>query len=202
MNATGLFGTGNGWDLPGYPDQNWQQVTLPDTWAARGVPPGIGWYRTGFNLNLPQRGYTPIAVQIGGAGPGAGTADYRAFIFVNGWLIGRYVNNMGPQHQFYVPAGILNDHGPNTLAIAVWGLDATSSGLDQVQLVAEGNQAGGVPVFPVTSPGYSPQVYGPPAAPQPTLAAIPSTALAEGTFTVKATLANPGPGPLAVPRCR
>jgi beta-galactosidase GanA len=196
MNATGLFGTDNGWDLPGYPDQNWQQVALPDSWAARGVPPGIGWYRTQFDLNLPARGYTPIAVQIGGPGPGAGTADYRAFIFVNGWLIGRYINNVGPQHQFYVPAGILNDRGPNTLAIAVWGLDATSSGLDQVQLVAEGSQAGGVPVFPVASPGYSPQVYGPPAAPQPTLAAIPSTALAEGTFTVKATLANPGYGPL------
>ena len=196
MNATGLFGTDNGWDLPGYPAQGWQQVTLPDSWAARGVPPGIGWYRTQFALSLPQRGYTPIAVQIGGAGPGAGTASYRAFIFVNGWLIGRYINNMGPQHQFYVPAGILNDNGPNTLAIAVWGLDASSGGLDQVQLAAEGNQAGGVPVFPVTSPGYSPQVYGPPASPQPTLAAIPSTALAEGTFTVKATLANPGSGPL------
>jgi beta-galactosidase GanA len=196
MNATGLFGTGNGWDLPGYPDQDWQQVTLPDSWAARGVPPGIGWYRTQFGLDLPQHGYTPIAVQIGGAGPGAGTADYRAFIFVNGWLIGRYINNVGPQHQFYVPAGILNDHGPNTLAIAVWGMDATGGGLDQVRLVAEGNQAGGVPVFPVNSPGYNPQQYGAPAAPQPTLAAIPSTALAQGTFTVKATLANPGSGPL------
>jgi beta-galactosidase GanA len=196
MNATGLFGTGNGWDLPGYPDQNWQQVTLPDNWSARGVPPGVGWYRTQFDLNLPQRGYVPIAVQIGGPGPGAGTADYRAFIFVNGWLIGRYINNVGPQHQFYVPAGILNDRGPNTLAIAVWGMDATSGGLDQVSLVAEGNQAGGVPVFPVDSPGYNPQQYGPPAAPQPTLAAIPSTALAQGTFTVKATLTNPTFRPL------
>jgi beta-galactosidase GanA len=196
MNATGLFGTGNGWDLPGYPDQNWQQVTLPDSWAARGVPPGVGWYRTQFDLNLPQRSYVPIAVQIGGAGPGAGTADYRAFIFVNGWLIGRYINNVGPQHQFYVPAGILNDRGPNTLAIAVWGMDATSGGLDQVSLVAEGNQAGGVPVFGVDSPGYNPLQYGPPAAPQPTLAAIPSTALAQGTFTVKATLTNPTFRPL------
>ena len=196
MNASGLFGTGNGWDLPGYPDQNWQQVTLPDSWAARGVPPGIGWYRTDFSLNLPQRSYVPIAVQIGGPGPGAGTADYRAFVFVNGWLVGRYINNTGPQHQFYVPAGILNDHGPNTLAIAVWGLDATSGGLDRVSLVVEGNQAGGVPVFPVFSPGYDPGVYGPPAQPQPTLAAIPSTALAQGTFTVKATLTNPASRPL------
>jgi beta-glucosidase len=116
---------------------------------------------------------------------------------VNGWLIGRYVNNVGPQHQFYVPAGILNDHGANTLAIAVWGLDGTGGGLDQVSLVAAGNQAGGVPVLPVPSPGYSPEVYGPPSAPQPTLAAISSSALADGTFTVRTTLRNPTRQPLS-----
>ena len=196
MNAAGLFGSNNGWDLPGYPDASWQPVTLPDSWSARGVPPGIGWYRTSFALNMPRQGYVPVDVQIGGPGPGAGTANYRAYIYVNGWLIGLYVNNVGPQHQFYVPAGILNEHGGNTLAIAVWGLDATGGGLDQVSLVAAGNQAGGVPVAPVTSPGYSQQVYGPPAAPQPTLAAIPSSALAEGSFTVKTTLNNPGSQPL------
>jgi beta-galactosidase GanA len=196
MNAAGLFGSDHGWDLPGYPDQDWQNVTLPDSWQARGVPPGIGWYRTSFSLSLPSRGYVPIDVQIGGPGPGAGTADYRAFIYVNGWLIGRYVNNVGPQHQFYVPAGILNDHGSNTLAIAVWGLDGSGGGLDQVSLVAAGNQAGGVPVQPVASPGYSAAVYGPPSAPQPTLAAISSSVLAEGTFTVTATLRNPTAQPL------
>ena len=196
MNAAGLYGSDNGWDLPGYPDQGWQPVTLPDSWASRGVPPGIGWYRTSFSLNLPRGSYVPVDVQIGGPGPGAGTADYRAFIYVNGWLIGRYVNNVGPQHQFYVPAGILNDQGGNTLAIAVWGMDATGGGLDQVSLVAAGDQAGGVPVRPVLSPGYSAAVYGPPSSPQPTLAAIPSSALAEGTFTVKATLRNPTRLPL------
>jgi len=191
MNAAGLYGSDNGWDLPGYPDQDWQDVTLPDNWATRGVPAGIGWYRTAFSLSLPSHSYVPVDVQIGGPGPGAGTADYRAFIYVNGWLIGRYVNNVGPQHQFYVPAGILNDDGPNTLAIAVWGLNGSGGGLDKVSLVAAGDQAGGVPVQPVASPGYSPAVYGPPAAPQPTLAAISSSALAQGTFKVRATLRNP-----------
>jgi beta-glucosidase len=135
-------------------------------------------------------------VQIGGPGPGAGTADYRAFIYVNGWLIGRYVNNVGPQHQFYVPAGILNDHGSNTLAIAVWGLNQAGGGLDSVKLVAEGNQAGGVPVTQVASPGYNPAVYGAPTAPSPTLAAVPSTTLATSSFTVTDTLRNPTAQPL------
>jgi beta-galactosidase GanA len=200
MNATGLYGTDHGWDLPGYPDQGWSSVSLPDSWSARGVPAGVGWYRTSFALNLPQHSYVPIDVQLGpmihGAAPGAGTADYRAFIYVNGWLVGRYVNNVGPQHQFYVPAGILNDHGGNTLAIAVWGLNQAGGGLDQVKLVTAGNQAGGLPISSVASPGYSAATYGAPTSPQPTLAAVPSTTLASSSFTVKETLANPTARPL------
>jgi beta-galactosidase GanA len=152
MNASGLYGSDHGWDLPGYPDRHWQDVTLPDSWPAREIPPGIGWYRTSFSLHLPRDSYVPVDVQIGGAGPEAGTADYRAFICVNGWMMGQYVNTVGPQHRFYLPAGILNDHGGNTLAIAVWGLNADGGGLGQVSLVAAGNQAGGVPVQQVRSP--------------------------------------------------
>jgi len=196
MNGSGLFGSDNGWDLPGYPDASWTNVTLPDSWSSRGVPAGIGWYRTTFSLHLPPSSYVPIDVQIGGPGPGAGTADYRAFIYVNGWLIGRYVNNVGPQHQFYVPAGILNDDGSNTLAIAVWGLDQAGGGLDAVSLVAAGDQAGGVPIAPVASPGYDPAVYGAPTTPAPTLAAVPSTTLATSSFTVKETLSDPAGAPL------
>ncbi|HEX6520659.1 MAG TPA: beta-galactosidase [Streptosporangiaceae bacterium] len=186
MNATGLFGTDNGWHLPGYPDGNWQPVTLPDKWASRGVPDGVGWYRTTFNLDIS--GYVPIDVQVGN---GVGAAGARAFVFVNGWLVGRYVGGVGPQYQFYVPAGVLNDHGPNTLAIAVWGLDSASGGLPAVSLVAAGNQASGFSARPVYSPGYNAAVYGPPTAPQPTLAAVASSALAAGTFQVKTTLRNP-----------
>jgi beta-galactosidase GanA len=201
MNETGLYGTNSGWHLPGYPDGNWQPVSLPDSWSTRGVPAGIGWYRTTFNLNVS--GYVPLDVQVGNGPSGA---DYRAFVFVNGWLIGRYVDNTGPQYKFYVPAGVLNEHGPNTLAIAVWGLDASGGGLPAVSLAAAGNQASPLRVRPVDSPAYNAAVYGPPALPSPTLDAVPSTALASGTFTVKATLRNPGflplrgaAGSLAVP---
>ncbi|HWG02888.1 MAG TPA: beta-galactosidase [Trebonia sp.] len=196
MNATGLFGSDNGWDLPGYPDASWTNVSLPDNWSARGAPAGIGWYRTTFSLHLPASSYVPVDVQIGGPGPGAGTANYRAFIYVNGWLAGRYVNNAGPQHQFYVPAGILKDDGPNTLAIAVWGLDQAGGGLDAVSLVTAGDQAGGLPIAPVASPGYNAAVYGAPTGPAPTLAAVPSTALATSSFTVKETLRDPAGAPL------
>ncbi len=198
MNGAGLAGSDEGWSLPGYPDQNWTNVTLPDSWSSRGVPAGIGWYRTTFNLNLPRDTYVPIDVQIGAA-TGVGTADYRAFIYVNGWLIGRYVNNVGPQHQFYVPEGILNDHGQNTIAIADWGLDDTTGGLDSVSLVAAGTQSTSLPVSLLDSPGYNPAVYGAPTQLTPVLGVVPSTSLASGTFTVKATLSNPSSSPLRDP---
>ena len=196
MNATGLYGTNHGWDLPGYPARDWQPVSLPDSWASRGLPPGIGWYRTTFNLDLPRQSYVPVAVQIGGPGPGpgAGDANYRAFIFVNGWLMGQYDNQLGPQHRFYLPAGILNQNGTNTLAVAVWGLDQSGAGLDKLKLVALGNQSGGVPVQPVYSPGWNPAVYGAPTPPSPTLGVVSSAALVNPgqAFTVKATLEDPG----------
>ncbi len=84
--------------------------------------------------------------QLREPGPGTDAADYRAFIFVNGWLTGQCDNTQGHQHRFYVPAGILNPDGDNTLAIAVWGLDSTGCGLPQASLVAFGDQSGGVPV--------------------------------------------------------
>ena len=45
---------------------------------------------------------------------------YRALIYVNGWLIGRYINDTGPETSFPVPAGILRADGRNTVAIGVW----------------------------------------------------------------------------------
>jgi len=200
MNATGLFGTNRGWDLPGYPDAAWRPVSLPDSWSGRGLPPGIGWYRTTFNLDLPRQSSVPVAVQIGGPGPGPGSsgADYRAFIYVNGWLMGQYDNTLGPQHRFYIPAGILNQDGANTLAIAAWGLDQAGGGLDRVRLVAEGDQSGGVPVQTVYSPGWNPFVYGRPSSPSPTLGVTSSSALVNPgqASTVKAVLDNPGRAPL------
>jgi len=116
--------------------------------------------------------------------------------------MGQYDNQLGPQHRFYIPAGILNQNGTNTLAIAAWGLDQSGAGLDKVSLVALGDQSGGVPVQTVYSPGWNPAVYGAPTAPSTTLGVVSSAALVTGDpthpqpFTVKATLNNPGSAPL------
>jgi beta-galactosidase GanA len=113
MNASGLFGERNGWYRPGFDDGNWQSVSLPDSWNGRLGPGAIGWYRAHFSLNLPIGVQAPIGLTI------PHVSD-KAIIWVNGWLIGRYWEQRGPQHQFYLPQGILNPQGDNVVAIAVW----------------------------------------------------------------------------------
>lgn len=139
--------------------------SVPDSWARRGLPAEVGWYRTSFNLNLGTSGYHPVAVQLGNdVVGGAGAVPYRAFIFVNGYLMGQYDNVLGPH-----PSGVLNDNGANTLAIAVWGLEPDSGRLPQVSLQSVGDQTGGVPVTAVPQPGWNAHTYGPPTDSTPTL---------------------------------
>ena len=43
-------------------------------------------------------------------GEGLGQA-YRAYLFVNGWMMGKRVGNLGPQAKFPVHQGILDYNG-------------------------------------------------------------------------------------------
>ena len=156
LNAGGLFGERGGWSLPGYPDGRWPSVSLPHADSR----PGVAWYRTQFRLAIPDGVDTSLGLTI--------TDDpskaYRALIFVNGWNLGQYVNGVGPQTTFVLPAGILDPRGENTLAIAVTsgGLPAggtnisgaVNGGLGAVTVTGLGTVAGGVRVMPVRSPGY------------------------------------------------
>ena len=156
-NPAGLGESNAGWALPGYPDASWTSVSLPDSWAARNVPPGVGWYRTTFSLHIPRDVWAPLGLRLtppGGGAPGPGKAAFQALIYVNGWLIGRYINNLGPQNTFYLPQGLLRTDGQNTLAIAEWSLAGGAGGLGQVSLVPYEILRGGIPVQDVASPGY------------------------------------------------
>lgn len=161
FNIGGLYGERHGWNLPGYPDGNWNKVTLPNKWSDSGLSSGIGWYRTSFELNLPKNSDVPIGLRLSDDS----SRKYRAFIYVNGWLMGQYINNLGPQHVFTLPAGILNPNGHNEIAIAVWGLDQDGARLGSVSLETIGNYAGGVPIEQVQSKGFSADKYGTPVLP-------------------------------------
>jgi beta-galactosidase GanA len=132
LNTGGLFGERNGWYLPQYPDGSWTAVDLPHTDAV----PGVAWYRTTVNPHLPAGQDTSVGLRI----DDDPARHYRAEIFVNGWQLGRYINDLGPQHSYPIPAGILRPEGDNTIAIAVWST-GTGGGLGTVSLQVYGSPA-------------------------------------------------------------
>jgi hypothetical protein len=82
---------------------------------------------------------------------------YRALIYVNGWLIGRYINALGPERSFPMPAGIVRANGQNTLAIAVWNEGRSTGGLGTVRLQRYTNLATSLRIPDVASPPYRPR---------------------------------------------
>jgi beta-galactosidase GanA len=158
-NVGGLYGERNGWHLPGYPDQSWPAAPVPAASAA----PGTQWYRTSFQLDVPAVDDASLGLTIGDPSTPHSAANYRALIYVNGWNVGQYIANVGPQHTFVVPNGILNPNGSNTLAIAVTSNGGTGNGLEKVSLTNLATVRGGVPVAPDAAPSWSQSVYGAPA---------------------------------------
>ncbi len=182
MNPTGLYGQRAGWSLPGYPDLGWGAVSLP----AATQKTGIGWYRTTFGLHLPQGQDTSVGIRV----DDDPAHHYRAELYVNGWLIGRYVNDVGPQHSFPVPDGILRGDGLNTIAVAVWSTDG--SGLGRVSLESYGTHASPLRVDDVAAAGYDPFRY-PPAhlAAATVRLSTPDTVAPGGSFDASASVTVP-----------
>ncbi|HOU12988.1 MAG TPA: beta-galactosidase [Anaerolineae bacterium] len=88
----------------GYAD--WALV--PDDGAAH-----ITWHRAIFGLALPDDVDMPLFLFLDQT-PG------RAYLFLNGQLIGRYADHRAPQHRFWLPEGLLRRKGENELLVAQW----------------------------------------------------------------------------------
>ncbi len=131
QNNGGLHGERAGYSLPGFPDRGWADVTLPHHETA----PGVAWYRTTFQLALPSDQDVPVGLRF----TDDPSRHYRVLIFVNGWNVGQYINDLGPQRVFTLPQGILRHQGDNTIALAVWSADGSTGGLGQLSLEALGN---------------------------------------------------------------
>jgi hypothetical protein len=145
LNSGGLFGEREGWHLPGFEDGDWEKADLPRADRRQGVT----WYRTHFKLGVAPGTDASIGLTLDDDPARA----YRVQIFLNGWNMGQYINDVGPQHTFVLPNGILRTRGSNTLALAVLSDGTTESGPKDVRLTLLGAAAGGVPVEPVASPG-------------------------------------------------
>ncbi len=151
MNNGGLYGERTGFTLPGFPDRSWATRPVPDASAATA---GTSWYRTTFRLDVPRGDDASIGLTIGDPDVLRSGGRYRVLIFLNGWNLGQYIADVGPQHTFALPTGILNAHGSNTLALAVTSDGGAGNGLESVQLTNLGTVRSSLTVGPVASPGY------------------------------------------------
>jgi len=150
LNNGGLFGERNGWHLPGFADGGWAIHRVPDGTAVAGTV----WYRTQFALAIPATADASLGLTIGNPAVRASGGAYRVLIFVNGWNLGQYIANVGPQHTFILPNGILDPRGTNTLALAVTSNGGATDTLETVALTNIATVRGGVPLSVVSSPGF------------------------------------------------
>ncbi|KAH7927546.1 glycoside hydrolase family 35 protein [Leucogyrophana mollusca] len=127
LNEGGLYGERQGWHLPGFDDSAWAEGA-PTTGISQA---GVSFYRTTFNLNVPQGVDYPMAVVVSNI---TTNPYFRSQIYVNGYQFGKYVNSVGPQVSFAVPQGILNYNGMNTLAISLWAQGASGAKLNSLAL--------------------------------------------------------------------
>jgi hypothetical protein len=162
LNSGGLYGEREGWHLPGPVDEKgWSPAVLPRGEESgdgagdghEGGPEeprqGVVWYRTAFTLDVPES----VDASVGLALEDDPDRAYRVQIFLNGWNLGLYVNDTGPQHMFVLPNGVLRTRGENTLALAILSDGTTPSGPGKVSLRLLGAASGGTPVADVDSPG-------------------------------------------------
>ncbi|KAJ7208991.1 glycoside hydrolase superfamily [Mycena pura] len=146
MNEGGFFGDRAGWHLPGFDDSAWSTSKL-STGLSRA---GVRYFRTTFDLDVPA-GYD---VKMSFNFPPYGDGTYRAFLYVNGWNMGRYVANLGPQNRFPVPAGILDYNGANTVVLAVWATSDDGAKITSFDLTVDSVVEGGTGPAATNNPSW------------------------------------------------
>jgi hypothetical protein len=149
LNEGGMWAERHGYHLPLDPGV---EDTRMRTWTSRspmkGISkPGIGWFVTAFDLDMPKGYDIPLAIELpdiqrkrlkipGTDDAGKTTGTYRVQIFVNGWQFGKYVHHLGPQTKYPVPEGIWNYHGENLVAVSLWAMEKGGAKIDSVKLIA------------------------------------------------------------------
>ncbi|SJX66121.1 related to beta-galactosidase precursor [Sporisorium reilianum f. sp. reilianum] len=115
LNEGGLHAEVAGWHLPGYDASHWPTASA----ATAAANSRVTFYRTSFDLDVPE------SVDIGLSFKFAhvGRRRLRAQLYVNGWQMGKYVSNLGPQTVFPVHGGVLEMRGRNEVGVSVWVLD-------------------------------------------------------------------------------
>jgi len=142
LNNGGLYGEREGWHLPSAGAAGWAAAKPGD------APPAAGtyWLRTRVKLDLPKGHDVQLGLAFGDTSKPRSDRDNRALIFVNGWNMGQFAANIGPQRVFVIPPGILDQNGDNTIALAVTSDGKPENALEPVKLVTLRAARGGVPL--------------------------------------------------------
>ncbi|KAL4081114.1 glycoside hydrolase family 35 protein [Scleroderma citrinum] len=147
LNEGGLYGERQGWHLPGFDTSPWTARDI-----SQGLPSssaGVGFFVTTFNLSIPEYLDVPMSFTFDQS-----SQPYRALLFVNGWMMGKRVANLGPQYDFPVQQGILNYNGVNTVAVALWAMESIPI-FPTLEITFKGVYEGGVGRIHVNNPGWS-----------------------------------------------
>ncbi|KAH8896049.1 hypothetical protein GQ53DRAFT_640932 [Thozetella sp. PMI_491] len=131
LNEGSTFAERHGYHLPGAPRCNGERRT-PIQGLSRS---GVGFFTTRFKLDIPESYDVPISIVIGNNTNKP--TPIRLQLFVNGWQVGKYVSNLGPQYRYVVPEGILNHNGANYLAVTLWALSTDGGGVGSINLEAD-----------------------------------------------------------------
>ncbi|KAF7978647.1 hypothetical protein HWV62_45156 [Athelia sp. TMB] len=154
MNEGGLYGERLGWHLPGFDTASWVQRDLseglPDSAA------GVGFFVTTFKLDLQSDQDVFLSFTFDD-NVGTPRTPYRAYLFVNGWMMGKRVGNLGPQAKFPVHQGILDYTGTNTVAVALWAMEANVTIAPTLALTVDGVVEGGVGGVKSDNPKWAPR---------------------------------------------
>ncbi|CAH0003800.1 unnamed protein product [Clonostachys byssicola] len=156
LNEGAMFAERSGLHLPGAPFTSWEKGS-----PLQGLDQaGVHIFGSAFNLSLPTGYDIPISLNIANithsALEGGAVPNFRVQIFLNGWQVGKYISNLGPQSRYVLPEGILNHHGMNYLALTLWSLDETGAKLGGFTLEVDGIlQSGKKPVSLVTGSGFT-----------------------------------------------
>lgn len=119
LNEGGLHAEVQGWHLPGFDTSSWTSLPFPLHSSKRGRGRRkVVFYRTTFTLNAP--GETDIGLNF--IFKQRKGRKFRAQLYVNGWQMGKYVNNLGPQIKFPVHSGVVDLRGKNEVGVSMWDL--------------------------------------------------------------------------------
>ena len=131
MNEGGLYGERLGWHLPSFPTSSWASSS-PTTGISKA---GVQWYTSTFSLSIPSTLDIPIGIEL--------SADTkvpaRVQVWINGYLMAKFVPHIGPQTRFPIPPGVLDtEGGENTIAVSLWAQSDIGAKLDVLRLIGYG----------------------------------------------------------------